>query len=186
MFEADEELLILGSLSQHSMDIGELSAHMQFEQEMPWTDLDPDQVNKTLHFLRRARLIEWMSNPKGRGRIYQITEAGRETLAGWLTRTLIVNSPVIFSFDLAVNALGVLALEERHQLIEKRRSAVVARLEQYDEIAGKLGEDQVPYKAILQHHQIVLRAELEWLDALDADVSNWDSENDIVSENMIA
>ena len=109
-----------------------------------------------------------------------------ETLAGWLTRTLIVNCPVIFSFDLAVNALGALSLEERHQLIEKRRSAVVARLEKYDELAGKLGKDQAPYKAILQHHQIVLRAELEWLDALDAEVGNWDSETDTVSENMIA
>ena len=186
MFEADEELLILGSLSQHSMDIRELSAHMQFEQEMPWTDLDPDQVYKTLHFLRRDRLIEWRRADSGRGRIYTITEAGRETLAGWLTRTLIVNSPVIFSFDLAVNALGVLSLEERHQLINKRRSAVVARLEQYDEIADKLREDQVPYKAILQHHQIVLQAELEWLDALDADVGNWDSETNTVSENTIA
>jgi DNA-binding PadR family transcriptional regulator len=178
MFEADEELLILGSLSQHPMDIDELSAHMQFEQAMPWTDLDPDQVNKTLHFLRRARLIEWRQTDSGRGPIYTITKAGRETLASWLTRTLIINGPVIFPFDLAVNALGVLSLEERHQLIEKRRSAVLARLAQYDEIAGKLGEDQVPYKAILQHHQIYLQAELKWLDALDADVGNWDSEGE--------
>jgi hypothetical protein len=56
----------------------------------------------------------------------------------------------------------------------------------YDEIAGKLGEDQVPYKAILQHHQIVLQAELKWLDALDADVDNWDSETDTFSKNTTA
>lgn len=178
MFEADEELLILGSLSQYSMDIKELSAHMQFGQEMPWTDLDPDQVYRTIHFLQRARLIDWKQSDSGRRRIYTITEAGRETLTGWLNRTLIVNGPVTFSFDLAVNALGVLSLEERHQLIEKRRSTVVARLAQYDEIAGKLGEDQAPYKAILQHHQIYLQAELKWLDALDADMGNWDSEGE--------
>jgi len=49
-----------------------------------------------------------------------------------------------------------------------------------------LGEDQVPYKAILQHHQIYLQAELKWLNALDADVGNWDSETDTFSENTIA
>jgi hypothetical protein len=62
--------------------------------------------------------------------------------------------------------MGALSLEESHPLIEKRRSAVFARLEQYEEIAGKLREDQVAHRAILQHHQIILQAELERFDGL--------------------
>ena len=182
MFESDEALLILGSLSQRSMNTWDLSAHMQLGGKIQWTNLDRDDVCRLLDYMRRNRLVDRVYHTEEKGKVYSITDAGRDVLARWVRQTVIANRPVTLPFDLLVNAMGALSLDERYQLIEKRRSAVVARLEQYDEIAGNLSKNQVTHSAILQHHQIILQAELKWLDEMDTNVEAWDFETGILSE----
>jgi DNA-binding PadR family transcriptional regulator len=173
VFESDEGLLILGNLNQSPMTLQELEDHMVIDGELSWTQLDRDRVLRKIKYLKQARLIDWSRGETGNWRIFQITETGQEALSRWLQNTRVVERPITFSFDLLVNAMEALPLEERHQLVEKRRSNVISRLEGYKEISQRLTRDRVTQRAILQHHTIYLQAELNWLDQLENDIASW-------------
>ena len=179
IFETDDALLILGSLSQRSMDIWELSTHLQLEQDISWTNLEADRVHKILRILQRDQLIEWTPSNTSRGGIYQITGTGKSVLAGWLRKTLTIKRHTTFPFDLLVNALGVLSIEERLHLIVRRKAAIISHLERLDTVANELPDQKVIPRAIVHHHQIYLQAELKWLDELDTYVDKWDFETDV-------
>ena len=179
IFETDEALLILGSLSQRSMDIWELSTHMQLEQDISWTNLEVDRVHKILRFLQHDQLIEWTASTTSRGGIYQITGTGKAVLADWLRKTLTINRHTTFPFDLMVNALAVLSIEERLHLIVRRKAAAISHLERLDTVANELPDQKIIPRAIIQHHQIYLQAELKWLDELDTYVDELDFETDV-------
>ena len=178
IFETDEALLILGSLSQGSMDIWDLSTHMQLEQDISWTNLEVDRIHKILRFLQRDQLIEWTPSTTSRGGIYQITGTRKAVLADWLSKTRTIKRHTTFPFDLLVNALGVLSSEERLHLIARRKAAVISHLERLDTVANELPDQKVIPRAIVHHHQIYLQAELKWLDELDTYVDELDFETD--------
>ena len=182
MFESDEDLLILGNLNQSPMTLQELEDYMLIGGELSWTQLDRDRVLRKIEFLKRARFIDWSRGETGIRRIYQITETGQEALSRWLQYTSVVERSVTFSFDLLVNAMGALPLEERRQLVEKRRSIVISRLERYKEISQRLTKHRVTQRAIIQHHTIYLQAELNWLYQLENDIASWNGSTIDITE----
>lgn len=179
---SDEALFVLGCLSQHTLSLQEISAHMHLDGDSPWTNLEQNRVAHVLHYLRIEHLIEWALDAQGRRCGYQITESGREVLAQWLQIPRITERTFILSFDLIVNALGVLSLEERRQLIDQRRTVILSRREQYESINNNLHANQVTHQAILQHHLACLQAELNWLDQLEIDLSSFDTQETINKE----
>jgi len=160
------DLFILGSLCQCPMDIWELSARLGIGENYPWTNLDRDKIHRALHYLRQDHLVEWELAPLDKKRSYTITDKGRQTLTANLKETGIINSPNIFTFDLIVNALGVLLPEERHALLERRKEIVISLLDNLEKIKEQLPDQSVTFRAILKHHEFSLLAEQHWLDDL--------------------
>ena len=159
------DLFILGSLCQYPMDIWELSARLNLGENFPWTNLVRDKVHRALHYLRL--------DPVSKKRSYAITDKGRQTLTSNLKETGIQNSPSIFTFDLVVNALGVLLPEERHALLERRKEIVISLLDNLKKIKEQLPEQSVTFRAILKHHEFSLLAEQHWLDDLLIETDPW-------------
>jgi len=177
------DLFILGSLCQCPMDIWELSARLELGDNYPWTNLDRDKIHRALHYLRQDHLVEWSLDPLSKKRSYAITDKGRQTLTDNLTETGIINSPNILTFDLVVNALGVLLPEERHALLEKRKEIVISLLDNLEKIKNRLPEQSVVFRAILKHHEFSLLAEQHWLDDLQKGTDPWVIEsNDLLEE----
>ena len=175
MQTSDEALFVLGSISQHPLTHHELLAYMHLDGDSSWTNLEYVRVTRVLHYLRIEHFIERALDSKGKRCGYQITETGQEVLAQWLQNPSIIERTPTFSFDLIVNAWGVLSLEERRQLINQRRAALISRREQYKSINNNLPANQVTHQAILQHHLACLRGELNWLDQLETDLSSFDT-----------
>ena len=177
------DLFILGSLCQSSMDIWELSTSLELGDNYPWTNLDRDKIHRALHFLRQDHLVEWTLNPLDKKRSYTITDKGRQTLTANLKETGIINRPNILTFDLVVNALGVLLPEERHALLERRKEIVISLLDNLENIKEQLPEQSVTFRAILKHHEFSLLAEKRWLDDLQIETGPWVIEsNDLLEE----
>lgn len=170
------DLFILGTLCQSSMDIWELSARLKLGDNFPWTNLDRDKVHRALHYLRQDHLIEWALDPIDKKRSYTITDKGRQALVDNLKSTDLLNRSSTFALDLVVNALGVLLPEERHDLIEKRKEFVISLLDNLEKIKEHLSEQSVTSRAILKHHEVSLRAEQGWLDGLQTELDNWNIE----------
>jgi len=167
------DLFILGSLCQCPMDIWELSARLELGDNYPWTNLNRDKIHRALHYLRQDHLVEWALDPLDKKRSYTITNKGRQTLTANLKETGIINSPSIFTFDLVVNALGVLLPEERHALLERRKEVVGSLLDNLEQIKEQLPEQSVTFRAILKHHEFSLLAEQHWLDDLQLETDPW-------------
>jgi len=177
------DLFILGSLCQCSMDIWELSARLELGDNYPWTNLDRDKIHRALHYLRQDHLVEWEIDPSDNKRSYTITDKGRQTLTANLKEMSIINSPNIFTFDLVVNALGVLLPEERHALLERRKEIIISLLDNLDKIKKRLPEQSVAFRAIVKHHEVSLLAEQRWLDDLQLETGPWIIEsNDLLEE----
>ena len=167
------DLFILGSLCLCPMDIWQLSTRLELGDNFPWTNLDRDKIHRALHYLRQDRLVEWELDPLDKKRSYSITDKGRQTLTANLKETGIINSSSIFTFDLVVNALGVLLPEERHALLEKRKEIVISLLDNLEKIEDQLPEQSVTFRAILKHHEFSLLAEQHWLDDLQKRTDPW-------------
>ena len=170
---SDNDLFILGTLCQGSMDIWDLSTRMNLGDNFPWTNLDREKVHRALHYLRQDHLIEQAINPIDKKRSYAITDKGRQTLVDNLKETGIINSASAFPFDLLVNALGVLSPVERYALLERRKEIVVSLLDNLEKNKKQLPEQSVTIRAVLKHHEFSLRAERSWLDDLLAEIDNW-------------
>ena len=170
---SDNDLFILGTLCQGSMDIWELSARMNLGDYFPWTNLDREEVHRALHFLHQDHLIEQAPAPIGKKRSYAIIDKGRQALVDNLKETGIINSAGAFPFDLVVNALGVLSPEERYALLERRKEIVISLLDNLEKNKKQLPEQSVTIRAVLKHHEFSLRAERSWLDDLLAEIDNW-------------
>jgi len=180
MFESEEALFTLGSLSTKPMNLDELRDHAQIEGRQPWSDLDLGKVLHGLHYLRLSSLIDYERDAGGRGRVFHITEAGRQQLSKWLLHGSLVKRPEYFHFDLVVNALRGLSQEERCKVISRRRSVVESAQKRAKALLKDQTSMSLVHHAILEHHLMLLPVELEWLDGLVKEMGGWDESPDAI------
>jgi DNA-binding PadR family transcriptional regulator len=165
-------VFILGSLAER----GQMHGHQlrllgERDHIHMWTDVTVGGIYGALKRLAVDGLIESVRTERAGNRperhVYDITPAGRTTLAAMLRETLTEFSPRPDPFDLALTRLDAAAVDELPGILATRRRAIektlAAKQAKLTLIEQRL---TVAERHAMAHQQFRLRAELAWTDSL--------------------
>ncbi len=101
--------------------------------------------------------------------MYALTPAGRRTLDGWLADALATPAREFPEFPAALSFLPILPPEEAARRLDQRAAAIEARLRERE---AALAGVRLPRLFLIEdeYQLTVLRAELDWVRALVADL----------------
>ncbi|MGC4893181.1 PadR family transcriptional regulator [Micromonospora sp. DT31] len=132
-----------------------------------------NSIYQTIERLRRDELIRVAETTREEGRpertVYALTPTGRRTLDGWLADALAAPAREFPEFPAALSFLPILPPEEATRRLEQRAVAIEARLR---ERVATLNAVDLPRLFLVEdeYRAAVLRAELDWVRALVADL----------------
>jgi DNA-binding PadR family transcriptional regulator len=96
---------------------------------------------QTINRLEREGLIQAQSVSRDENRpertIYELTDAGRETMVDWMRQILSTPSPEFPEFPAALSVLAVLTPKDARQQLERRLAALEPELKRLDGILAK-------------------------------------------------
>jgi DNA-binding PadR family transcriptional regulator len=96
---------------------------------------------QTINRLEREGLIQAQSVSRDENRpertIYELTDAGRETMVEWMRQMLSTPSPEFSEFPAALSVLAVLTPKDARQQLERRLAALEPELKRLDGILAK-------------------------------------------------
>jgi DNA-binding PadR family transcriptional regulator len=96
---------------------------------------------QTINRLEREELIRARSVSRDENRpertVYELTDAGRETMVEWMHQILSTPSPEFPEFPAALSVLAVLTPKDARQQLERRVSALEVELKRLDEGLAK-------------------------------------------------
>lgn len=130
---------------------------------------------KTINRLRRDGLIAARESVREALRpertVYEVTDAGRETVRAWMRDMLCAPRDEFPEFPAALSYLPLLAPDDALGLLEQRRSALSGMLAMLErELASAL--DTLPRLVLLEeeYRHALLAAELVWVSSLVEDL----------------
>jgi DNA-binding PadR family transcriptional regulator len=143
----------------------------------------PNSVYQTIEALRRAGLVAVRETARDERRpertVYEITDAGRQTLHDWMRTMLSTPAREFPDFPAALSSLALLEPQAAQRHFEARADALRARL-------AELSADNVPLELPRlfliedEYQRAVLQAELDWLrgviDDLRSGRLSWNAE----------
>jgi len=164
---------ILGFLSERPRSGYELKTRCFDNTIQPLWNADQAQIYRTLDRLQRSRLVSsTRRRQSGRPdrRIYEITPAGRDTLAEWLVTPLPL-PPVRDAFALQLYFGASLGDEALSDVLTARRGQHQTRLDTLRAQAAALGDDSQASKRAMTLRQTAFdgaiareRTAVDWLD----------------------
>lgn len=169
-------VFLLGALAERGPMHGhQLRLLAEKEHVHMWTDFRVGAIYGTLNRLLSEELVEPVRTEREGARperqIVSITEAGRSSLDHLRLETLAEFSLKPDPFDLALARVGKDLVDELPRLLRARRAIIAetaehhaVRLEQVDQYLT------ITEQHVLRHQTHRLRAELEWLDIVLADL----------------
>lgn len=96
---------------------------------------------QTINRLEREGLIQAQSVSRDENRpertVYELTDAGRETMVDWMRQILSTPSPEFPEFPAALSVLAVLTPKDARQQLERRLAALEPELKRIDGILAK-------------------------------------------------
>ena len=132
-----------------------------------------NSIYQTIERLRRDELIRVAETRREEGRpertVYALTPAGRRTLDGWLADALATPAREFPEFPTALSFLPILPPEEAARRLDERAGAIEARLRERE---AALSAVELPRLFLVEdeYQLTVLRAELDWVRGLVADL----------------
>jgi DNA-binding PadR family transcriptional regulator len=135
----------------------------------------PNSVYQTIESLVRAGLIEVRETTRDERRpertVYQVTEAGRQTLHRWIETMLSIPERDFPDFPAALALVAVMQPEEVLRSLETRAAALRLRLAESD-----LSVYDVPRLFLLEeeYKRTLLAAELAWVQGVIEDLKSGD------------
>ncbi|MET9302451.1 MULTISPECIES: PadR family transcriptional regulator [Micromonospora] len=132
-----------------------------------------NSIYQTIERLRRDELIRVAETRREEGRpertVYALTPAGRRTLDGWLADALATPAREFPEFPAALSFLPILPPEEAARRLDERAGAIEARLRERE---AALSAVELPRLFLVEdeYQLTVLRAELDWVRGLVADL----------------
>lgn len=143
----------------------------EFEQHTGATwPLNVGQVYTTLTRLERDGLVIESGTDEEGHVVYEITEPGREEVAGWFTspvsRTTPPRDELAIKLALAVTLPGI----DVGAVIQRQRSATITALQDYTRLKrqGAEAEEDMAWGLVLDSLIFAAEAEVRWLDHCEA------------------
>jgi DNA-binding PadR family transcriptional regulator len=159
-------LALLANQPRHGYDL-KLALEQVFDEALP--PMNAGQVYTTLARLERDGLVRGARVAEDRRdkRVYELTEAGRAALAGWLSEP--APGPQLkdeFLMKLVFSQMaGVDVTHEPAEMIARQRRAYLQSLRELNDLAGRLAAGSNQAAALLAEGAILhLEADLKWLD----------------------
>ncbi len=160
----NRELLLLGLLRQSGMHGYKMIEFIERDLVL-CTDLKKPTAYFLLDKMAQNGWISWTEERDGnrpQRRIYQITPSGEEQFQKLLRQGLAHYEQIKFAGDIALAFAGELAQAELIELLEQRRKALLAILEETRLTPAHPGLAQL----VVDHQRIHLESELHWMDGL--------------------
>jgi DNA-binding PadR family transcriptional regulator len=130
--------------------------------------LNVGQVYTTLQRLERDGLVEASDGAGERSqKLYRITEAGAQELAGWLrTPSDLVPPPrdeLVIKVLVALQVPGI----DIHEILQVHRRHAIEVMQRYTQVKATAAADDVPLALVADAELFRLEAIVRWLDATD-------------------
>jgi DNA-binding PadR family transcriptional regulator len=184
--DSPRDLYVLGMLSRGKTYGHELMKVVRVSHADRWVSLSEKHVYYVLEKLARKG---WVTETEERDgalparRVYELTAAGRAALVSLLRSEVLREAFLPSPFDAVFGTLAYSEALSQAELLEllRARRDVLARRSEEDELpdGGRSAEKQYGYlaRALYQKHQLLLRAEIGWLDGVIRRVrrSDWNA-----------
>lgn len=158
------ELLLLGLLRRRDMHGYQL--HEFINRDLATcTDLKKATAYYLLNKMSERGWVASATEQEGSRpprQVYSLTAAGEQAFQRLLRENLAAYQPVYFSGDIGLAFLDDLETGGARALLGARRAALLARLEEIQAVP----EHQGRLQWLVEHQQVHLQAELDWLDTL--------------------
>jgi DNA-binding PadR family transcriptional regulator len=169
-------VFLLGSLAERGPMHGhQLRLLAEKEHVHHWTDFGGGALYGALKRLLAEGLVEEVRTEREGARperqIVRITESGEAALDAMRLETLSAFSLKPDPFDLAMARLGPDVLDDLPTILAGRRERIVAEIADREAAFSRASKYlTLAERHVMQHAAYRLRAELEWLDTLLADL----------------
>lgn len=157
-------LALLAGESRHGYEIKQTLEH-EFGELLP--ALNAGQIYTTLARLERDGLVDGriVEGDSRRKRVYELTEAGRTTLAGWI-ETPVPGTRLKDEFFMKLVILASAGLAEPKALIAGQRREYLQSLRDLDAVLTADGT-RTATELLAEGAALHLKADLEWLDLIE-------------------
>jgi DNA-binding PadR family transcriptional regulator len=169
-------VFLLGSLAERGPMHGhQLRLLAEKEHVHHWTDFHVGGIYGALKRLLAEGLVEPVRTEREGARperqIVQITDAGREALDAMRLETLSTHVLRPDPFDLAMARLGPDVLDDLPAILAGRRERIATELAEHEATVERVEQYlTLAERHVMRHAVHRLRAELEWLDGVLADL----------------
>ncbi|GCD98500.1 PadR family transcriptional regulator [Embleya hyalina] len=132
---------------------------------------------KTINRLREAGLIVVRETERDQQyperTVYEITEAGRAACHAWMAEMVATPRNEFPEFPAALSFLALVTPKTAHELLTRRREALVAGLADLDAEAARTASMKLPRVVLLEDEYLraMTDAELRWVDAVSDDLA---------------
>jgi DNA-binding PadR family transcriptional regulator len=157
-------LALLAGDSGHGYELKQ-TLEQEFGQLLP--ALNAGQIYSTLARLERDGLIagEGVAGDTRRKRVYELTEAGRAALAGWIEAP-VAGTRLKDEFFMKFVVVASAGLAEPMTLIEQQRREYLQSLRDLDALLTANGKG-LAAELLVEGAVLHLKADLEWLDLIE-------------------
>ncbi len=174
MPESTRDLFILGTLSRGAAHGHQIVGVVRLSNASAWIDLSEKHVYYVLRKLEKRGLVTTREERVGRRpprRVHELTEAGRAELRRLLAHTEFREAIPTSPFDTVLAILAFtpeLSDAEATEVVRGRRDALAAEIDSFPEDEGVNIEaiHGAMARAMYDRKRAVVRAELEWVEAL--------------------
>ena len=168
--ELSVSMSLLAMLDERSMYGLELKNVFEESTGGVWP-LNVGQVYTTIARLERDGLVALLEEADGQ-KLYEITAAGRERVAGWFGRpsqkTAASRDEIVLKLSLAILKPGV----DMGMVIQSERRALVEQLQEYTRLKSNAPlEDDLAWLILLDSFIFKIEARVRWLDACEARIA---------------
>jgi len=164
----ERQLLLLGLLLRQEMHAYKINEFI--EEKMHFCiDLKRPTAYYTLDRLADEGLVQVEITQQGNRpprRVYHITDSGKTRFYNLLRRNLEDYHQTFYPTDVGIAFLDQIPVPEAAGYLRGKREKIKATLDTLHSAIGHTG----PLKRVIEHNQLLLKAELQWVDGLIADL----------------
>ncbi|WP_346538450.1 helix-turn-helix transcriptional regulator [Micromonospora sp. DPT] len=132
-----------------------------------------NSIYQAIERLRRDELVRVSHTARDERRpertVYELTDAGRRTLDGWLVEALATPAREFPEFPAALSFLPLLPPAEAARQLERRAETLAARLREREAVLARVGLPRL-FLVEDEYRLALLRTELDWVRGLAADL----------------
>lgn len=176
---SNAESALLGLLSEQPMYPYQIEQEVKYRDMRFWTELSMSSIYKLLLKLEKAGFVERTDeiSPENRLRkLYSVSDAGRKALQDKLVKLLSEPEHIRWQVDIATYNCDLLPAETVRASLNEYRKALEVKIKGYDDLHKFLQDSGCPSHrmSVATRPVYLLNGEIEWIDALLAQIARGD------------